>query len=878
MRSLKRIGISLVLALTMVLQLGVIYGQALPSEVSGKNYKVIPVLFKGVAQETIVSDYLEWSNDKKGYAVLDVKGYAYQVGSNIKIGITIGYQTPNGYTNPPDWLDRIEEISIPSNKTFEEVIKDYYIDFKDIKIVDNGNKLWFYLKGKNGGTFDRQSAQNIKLDPTASVKEPVWPNPGSIQVTNTALPVSVGGIRQEGLWQVELKVEGKNKIMTEPTDVVLVLDRSGSMANEVGDYLCNNEEHIHTRKCYSNRQLLICGKTEHRHGNSCKRLTRVEIAKQATNNFVEQLLLENEKEHNSIKVGIVAFATNVEESRCTSLTDDKTTLLKGVATALDNPAGGTNMVQGINKAKLYLDAANSKNGIIVLISDGEPTYYHTTSGNGVLGGGSYIDTATKTKTIEAAQTAKNAGYEIYSIGAGESISTVGQQVLKICSTNGINDNGEYYYLSKDTTNALINIMENVVRSIQNAARGAKVVIPIGEKFKLWTEQENQFKYEIIPSMGDTALTDSEYDCVISQGKIEREVADGKEKLTWEIGNIGEGTPAILRYYIGMTAEAQKQISYPISDETVLSYSNIYGKPAKKVGKPGGKGDFDIPEVSMDSANIRLIYYLVNDNGKPINEEGQEVERPDLAYNLKNDYYIPEGTSSKDLDFGVYTIKYDISYEKDNNKYIFKEGIVPINITRVELNALNAQPVVYLPYEKVKLQVNWTQLGNESGAFVTRNFICPEQLSNISFTVGFIEAGNITHSNLTLVIDSDYQGGNTFKDKMRFKVGDTALVNVKEVSTLKEENGYNYRSSVTATEDELKIIINNLKVKTDQVYEVNIFFKCYLKDSYTYNQYKNDMNHLSAIHQIGLTIQDIENGINEDKKPINLRYVDIPKIN
>lgn len=58
---------------------------------------------------------------------------------------------------------------------------------------------------------------------SAAANELIWPNPGAINLNKKAEPAG------KGQWKVTLTVEGKN--IQSSSDVVLVIDRSGSMRN-----------------------------------------------------------------------------------------------------------------------------------------------------------------------------------------------------------------------------------------------------------------------------------------------------------------------------------------------------------------------------------------------------------------------------------------------------------------------------------------------------------------------------------------------------------------------------------------------------------------------------------------------------------------------
>ena len=75
-----------------------------------------------------------------------------------------------------------------------------------------------------------------------------YPDAGAVNLEKTATLVA-GTANQ---WDIQLKVQGKN-MPSKPTDVVLVIDTSGSMNYSAGtteDLLtCNEEAHEHSSSC-----------------------------------------------------------------------------------------------------------------------------------------------------------------------------------------------------------------------------------------------------------------------------------------------------------------------------------------------------------------------------------------------------------------------------------------------------------------------------------------------------------------------------------------------------------------------------------------------------------------------------------------------------
>lgn len=168
-------------------------------------------------------------------------------------------------------------------------------------------------------------------------------DPGEILISKTAVKNDVTYGRSAN---VTLTVNANAFTTIDKTDVVLVLDRSSSM-----------------------------------NGDSMKN------TKKAAEDLIDMLLTEKTK--SNVRVGIVTYGTDVllnyTSSALTNESDKLNSVINSIPENIKNQ--GTNIQAGLAKANSLL--ANSEAGtqkIVILLSDGEPTYYNANGKTHGMGG------------------------------------------------------------------------------------------------------------------------------------------------------------------------------------------------------------------------------------------------------------------------------------------------------------------------------------------------------------------------------------------------------------------------------------------------------------------------------------------------------------
>lgn len=537
--------------------------------------------------------------------------------------------------------------------------------------------------------------------------QPVWPAEGSIKLDKDAKAVE----GQENLWEVTLGIQGKN--FKTNSDVVLVIDCSGSME---GTKLANTQK--------------------------------------AAKAFGDKLLTEN----SATRIAIVTFidgATAYNDGHFYTAAE-----LSDFKDAVDRATyanGGTNQQAGIHVAQQLLtsEASTGKQKNIVILSDGKATYsYPFVGGNASIGCGqlwghwfsgnpqvsSWPTTATPdystvigdgnnfeldgnirwhctcehnrttdeeygsfyydsngnfvcsngskssdngVATIWEANQAKTAGTTIFSVAL--QAGTDGENTLKSCATDAAKG---YFSIGRndDVEQKLTSAFEAIAGSIAIAASNGSVADTMGDEVQL------SFSDAAPVITNDKAVYDAgNADVYISQGSATYDTTN--RRINWTVGNVREGDNPIMKYKVTVKEGCNPSTNEVLdaNKEATFRYKNYLGEDTV--------GTFPVPKVTVGGGNILVHYYLVNDQGQPINENGAVVESPALAKQVKPAAYHEENGST-----GLkYNNSYRVSYENvdDYNyfgSYILNDSnLTPGDSVDVTLTAANSNQHVWFAY-------------------------------------------------------------------------------------------------------------------------------------------------------------------------------------
>lgn len=512
--------------------------------------------------------------------------------------------------------------------------------------------------------------------------QPQWPEEGAIALDKSADKYDGAG---ENEHEITLKIEGKNFKTT--SDVVLVIDQSSSMQ---GDRMTNTKK---AAKAFANKLLTENGDT---------RIAVVTFGETASQQGTGFYTYETKDQLERLIEGISALyntgtnqqagihkAQELLTSAASTGRRKNIVILSDGAATYSYPFTGGNVdidcggwlghyfsenpkvtawpVTAVPDYTTIIGAGNNfaldgniqwhctcKHGYTTDLLYG--AFYYDDAGNFVCSRGSKTSNH-GVATIWEANQAKAAGTTVYSVAL--QAGTNGENVLKACATDAVKG---YFAIASGEQNVagkLTAAFEAIAGSIAIAASNGKVTDPMSDEVSL------QFTGASPAVTSDLAAYNAKQaDIYISQGMAAWD--DTTKTISWDVGNINEGSPAIMKYRIRVTGEnLETGDTVPTNKRTIFSYRNYQEEQTEK--------DFPVPKVTVGGGTILMHFYRVNAQGKPVNAAGVEVETPDKAQQLAEPaYYEVDGKNG--LPYGTYSVAHR---EMTNAAYYgFVDGAAP----------------------------------------------------------------------------------------------------------------------------------------------------------------------------------------------------------
>lgn len=541
-----------------------------------------------------------------------------------------------------DWYS----ASINSNNGSNFVVNNNKQIRADVSDPWDWDSVWRYLSYSNGSwSVSRFSNSNFTFyqktemadeplypDDAVGEENPQYPNQGSVRTTKTATTDNFFG---NGVAQVELGVTGVP--MKRGVDIVLVLDVSSSMTQDGS--------------------------------------TKLADAKAAAKNFIENYVFAENADGtpSNNRLGLVTFSGYNDWNGYDGTGNDIQYKLKNANAEqeiLDTIEGlttnsGTDYDFAFSGADDVLDdALTTRDRYVVFMTDGAPSKYNNSTVPGTTA--STFENRVNNYNLTNAETVKNQGVTVYTIGfdmdSGNSpygevwfSATDCQNILKKIATD------ENHYINASNSQDLNAAFEAIGTNIRKAGTEAVVTDIVGSAYTLQkTPYHYQFdnsgsatttpvievkSYQLDddgnrtgePTVLETVTFSNDGNTVRSSENGQLDVdssgsfdakyfsykvtgqGDNKtETFTWNIGDIND-TEIVLSYYVylkGSTEGDRGDGTYPTNESAVLDYTNYLGHDAQKT--------FERPELPWGAATVTYEFYLVNEQGQPVNSAGTEI--------------------------------------------------------------------------------------------------------------------------------------------------------------------------------------------------------------------------------------------------------------
>ena len=661
-------------------------------------------------------------------------------------------------------------------------------------------------------------------------------NEGDVLVTKTVTKTNT-----LGEYTVTFNIKGK-KVTTsteikKPLYAVVVFDRSGSMKSTCIEY-------------YFNR----CIKTDQ----------KWESAVNGAKTFAETLL----NKVNNAQIALVGFSGNNRED--TPYNDAKT-LREFANKNLDDANfgsanGGTNLQAGLLKAnELLSDTRIPENAVkyVVVISDGQPTFYYDNEGY-THGKGDSTNTETYNATINIANTVKNTTKaEIFSIGYMLPSGTVygnktaADILTEVSSPNKEGSTIKHYVDGKpeDVANAFTNIAEEI--STANAGTNAQLTDKLGNAFSFVDGNGNTYTSSTIGEITEEGTSFS------FNIKIDEDSSNG-----WHPTNNGfilkytnykgeevtlnsESDPLVyweakqynyvIKYYLDDTNGnpiATENGTAPLNEEIKVNEEKHL---SSHIGYEYTGGDKDFNISKNEEENIAIIVYTKVNYNYVINyykdsiSEDNFINRVTGTANYKDTINVEEEKFLSGLTGYEYTDgEKTITISTNNNENI-------VNIVYTKKN-YNYEVRYYLD------SLEGTHLGTVAGTGVINEQIIVNEELKLSDDKAIGYAYNGINLDFTIEDNTGLIIVNVIYDKVKYNwqvnyykdsiANDTYLgsdngtayyndvINVEEEKFLSSLTGYEYtdgEKTITISTNNNENIINIVYTKKDYEYTVKYYF-------------------------------------------------------
>lgn len=560
----------------------------------------------------------------------------------------------------------------------------------------------------------------------------------------------------DGTYTLSLDVTGRkgsqSETVTQKTDIVLVMDTSGSM-----DFRMDKDKNA-------------------RPGES-----RLDYAKTAANDLVNSVV----KNGNDVRVAVVSF--NKDAKTVVGYTSDKGELRRGIDGLWAD--GGTNWEAGLAAAN-GLTARDGAKKYIVFLSDGEPTYRYEKhsflgySWTEVAGNGRYYEQANFDHAVAEAKKRGNATLFSVAVGSTQKVSERMSSFQK--EATGSTD-GCY---SATTPEALRQAFASITQTITQSAQYTNVTITDAlTDYVDFVGADGNVRVSARDAEGnEVSLSPSDYEVSVDAA-TKRATLRFRQGQNGQAGFVlGEDVTYTLSFDVKLTqaaydaaAAAGKTTTLPTNAEGKLSYSVVNDNGTTQTVVAGADQSYQPQSVDVPVNVVSIQKTWVGGTVRPdslaveLLRDGQTYKTValDAAAGYKADVVVPAGVG--DSVWSVSEAKVPAGYTPTYGDAVTNSGTLSIT------NTYSVSPV------KVSLSGHKTLTGRDlkAGEF---SFQLKDAQNNVVSTATNDAAGNFAFNDLTFDAAGTYSYTVT-EDTSNLPAGVSAVTaGPKSVTIVVTDNG------------------------------------------------------------------------------------------
>lgn len=560
----------------------------------------------------------------------------------------------------------------------------------------------------------------------------------------------------DGTYTLSLDVTGRkgsqSETVTQKTDIVLVMDTSGSM-----DFRMDKDKNAQPGE------------------------SRLDYAKTAANDLVNSVV----KNGNDVRVAVVSF--NKDAKTVVGYTSDKGELRRGIDGLWAD--GGTNWEAGLAAAN-GLTARDGAKKYIVFLSDGEPTYRYEKhsflgySWTEVAGNGRYYEQANFDHAVAEAKKRGNATLFSVAVGSTQKVSERMSSFQK--EATGSTD-GCY---SATTPEALRQAFASITQTITQSAQYTNVTITDAlTDYVDFVGADGNVRVSARDAEGnEVSLSPSDYEVSVDAA-TKRATLRFRQGQNGQAGFVlGEDVTYTLSFDVKLTqaafdaaAAAGKTTTLPTNAEGKLSYSVVNDNGTTQTVVAGADQSYQPQSVDVPVNVVSIQKTWVGGTVRPdslaveLLRDGQTYKTValDAAAGYKADVVVPAGVG--DSVWSVSEAKVPAGYTPTYGDAVTNSGTLSIT------NTYSVSPV------KVSLSGHKTLTGRDlkAGEF---SFQLKDAQNNVVSTATNDAAGNFAFNDLTFDAAGTYSYTVT-EDTSNLPAGVSAVTaGPKSVTIVVTDNG------------------------------------------------------------------------------------------